>query len=491
MLSLRTQVQAVNFLQILIQGEDQVERARQHLAKLPTFEPYQAFRQLDQSASGRLSPADLQAFMSRYNCLISTSDSFLLATSLSPDAASVNYNDFLAAVLPWTNDYLRRLAIDQKPQAPLAKDAEYAVCLVLEKELDIAQRAVDGSRQLQTNADFTVLDWFRSMDLDADGAVTEGDLKQFCARVGVYVREVDVRTAFQRLDKDRDGVLTLCDLQKSFTPLSESVSRSGSALLDTRAISPLRSSARSGSPLLLSARRSEHRERDTSPRPIRKQRFEQPTPSQSAETIAKSDFFTGKPGSEDLEVVTRAVLTYFRALLTLNSDQAALKSMYFGRFGAIWDLFASSASQVSIPDFEKACRRLGVRVTLDEVSALFERFDEDRDERLSEKDLRLMLFGGLDTPRREEGNGTAGDSLLEKVVCGLIDVEKARKRVFSAKLSDLYSAFRTLDTDQDGFLTRRDVQPRVLDSRDHREKFSFFDFLADITPSPLFRPVLL
>lgn len=485
MLSLRAQVQAVNFLQLLTQGEEQIERARQHLAQLTSFEPYQAFRRLDRSGAGRISPTDLVHFMRSRNCQVSVQEAEQLTKELSPsDPLGICYGDFIGAVLPWNNASLRKLAIEGKGLEGIGQDVEYGLCLFFEKELDLVLRSQRSIEQMTENPDFSVPNWFQAMDLDGDGLVDVSDVKQFGARVGVSLRDTDIRTAFQWLDKDRDGALTLTDLQRTFKHDSTLSTRPGSALLDSqssplRSVSPLKSSSplRSASPL-----------RSVSPSVLRKDRSPQPstrlaTPSQSAETVSNSHFFRGSRKEDDS--ATRAVRAYFKSVLALEKDQSQLQSSC--RPSDLLRLLGRPGKALlSAKDLESACRGLGLHLSVGECRDLVERVDEDGDGCMNESELCKLLLGPRERFARQAFGSLEG--LLANVICGLLDVEKARKRVFGAKLSDLYAVFSALDSNHDGFVTRRDLDEQLSEAG---PKVSFFDFLSDLTPAPLFRPVLL
>jgi hypothetical protein len=110
---------------------------------------------------------------------------------------------------------------------------------------------------------------------------------------------------------------------------------------------------------------------------------------------------------------------------------------------------------------------------------------------MEERELCKLLLGQRDRFSRQPAFGSL-EGLLANVICGLLEVEKSRKRVFGAKLSDLYAVFSALDSDHDGFVTRRDLNEHLhLSNGETGPKVSFFDFLSDLTPAPLFRPVLL
>ena len=483
MLSLRAQVQAVNFLQLLTQGGEQVERARQHLAQLTSFEPYQAFRRLDRSGAGRISPTDLVHFMRARNCQVSMQEAEQLIKELSPsDPLGICYGDFIGAVLSWNNASLRKLAIEGKGLEGVGQDVEYGLCLFFEKELDLVLRSQRSVEQMTENPDFSVQNWFQAMDLDGDGLVDVSDVKQFAGRVGVSLRDSDIRTAFQWLDKDRDGALTLTDLQRTFKHDSVLSTRPGLDFQSSpiRSVSPLKSSSplRSASPL-----------RSVSPSLLRKDRSPQPsarlaTPSQSAETVSNSHFFRGSRREDDS--ATQAVRAYFKCVLALEKDQRQLQACchpsdllrLLGRPGKVL---------LSAKDLESACRGLGLHLSLGECRDLVERVDEDRDSCMNESELCKLLLGPRERFTRQSAFGSL-EALLANVICGLLEVEKARKRVFGAKLSDLYAVFSAMDTDHDGFVTRRDLNEQMSEAG---PKVSFFDFLSDLTPAPLFRPVLL
>ncbi len=70
MLSLETELRLTNLIKAIAKGESEVEIRRQILAEKPLFEPYAAFRRLDQTQKGAIDSSDIRQFL-RYFPIIS------------------------------------------------------------------------------------------------------------------------------------------------------------------------------------------------------------------------------------------------------------------------------------------------------------------------------------------------------------------------------------------------------------------------------------
>ena len=78
MLSYRTQNRLASLIQNVAEGEKKTEVVRQVLAEQSLFEPYTAFRRIDQLRNGYLSTSDLVDFLADSNVAITIREAYHL-----------------------------------------------------------------------------------------------------------------------------------------------------------------------------------------------------------------------------------------------------------------------------------------------------------------------------------------------------------------------------------------------------------------------------
>lgn len=508
MLSVPTQELVVSLLKSFIDGERQVEVVRQVLSELPSFDPYSAFHHIDQSNQGYIAQTDLARFMRDCQRPISEFEASLIANSWSGlGSRLVSYEDFLNAVLPATSDRLRMQAVNRTERGVLTFEVIYALCRVIERELDLQVKLEAVKADLKGQRDFSNTGLFSVMDVDRDQSVSEGDVMQFCRRLGVYLSANDLKAVFRRGDKDRDGYLNFREIRamvEGGSYISPTPSRSSPVRSSNRSSSPLKPSRTSESttaespykrsPLRSSYTSDHHKSPESPEKTTSKARI-----SESAAISKRLSY-----GSEDS--LQGILLIFSKTLMELERVKVQMVSSEDFSMKAVYNLFGwEDGGDVTIVQLTKAMEYLGLRPDHQEIQTLFRRYDKDQDKVLQPKEFISMLCPySADAReallrRKALANADLGANsveLVRKVMKTLVDSEvdlnRTRQRLYIRRLADIHRTFLEGDEDKDGQLSAEEVKQLVgkeaglLMARfdhDRDGKMSFTDFMHEIIPS--------
>lgn len=138
MLSREAELILCETLMTIANYEKQVEIIRQVLNEQPDFEPYTAFKYLDYSCEGTLTPSTFLDFLIRYGHDITYADGVLFIKEWDlRNLGKLSYSDFMRMVLPLTNDALRRVVTQRAsyPGKELSYDTIFALYRMLEREM--------------------------------------------------------------------------------------------------------------------------------------------------------------------------------------------------------------------------------------------------------------------------------------------------------------------------------------------------------------------
>lgn len=505
MLCIATQELVVSVLKCHIDGERQVEVVRQVLSELPSFDPYSAFHHIDQSNQGYIAQTDLARFMKDCQRPISEFEASLVAGSWSGlGSRLVSYEDFLNAVLPATSARLRQQAANRQDRKTLSFEVIYALCRVIERELDFLVKLEAVKADLKAQRDFSNTALFSELDIDQDQSVSEADVTLFGRRLGVYFPANDLKAVFRRVDKDRDGVLSFREVR--------TMVESGSSIGPAGRSSPSRSPNRSSSPLKPSRtldstaespyQRSTLRSSATSALRQSMESPEKPSKAKASDSISISKRLSY--GQDDsLQSILGVFCTVLQAVEKAKTQMVAAED--FTVKGLCELLGWEDGGEVTVVQLTKAMEYLGLRPDHREIQTLFRRYDKDQDRLLQPKEL-LSLICPNDSASREAllhrkalSKAALSPSTIElvrKVLKMLVDSEvelnRTRQRLYNRRLSDLHRTFLEGDEDKDGQLSSEEVKHLVgreaglLMARfdhDRDGKMSFTDFMHEIIPS--------
>jgi len=211
MLSLETRNRLADLLLTISDGERQIEIVRQILCEQIDFEPYAAFRRIDRHRKSTINALDILAFLSDNKVHYAESDcrGFIKKYDIDGDG-SLNFNEFLFAVLPMDNPTLRTVAT-QRPNYDVAEDqllsydVEYSLAKVIDREIAFYAHVDHAKVGLHNCYDYNYFDAFSCIDRFSTGVIDYNNLDEFFRRQGIYPNEDEIIAILRRLDRNEDG----------------------------------------------------------------------------------------------------------------------------------------------------------------------------------------------------------------------------------------------------------------------------------------------
>lgn len=243
MLSLQTELKLAHLLKSIADTEKQVEIIRQVLAEQKDFEPYTAFKRIDEFGLGYIQPADLHQFLKDNDIVVSERDILYLFSLFDTDRdGRMTYVNFLNAIVVATSPSLRQLSTQRETyqvgkKQTLPYEVEWTLARVFDAELEGYRKIELLKDELAAKKDFDIKSAFRTVDIDRLGFLDHESLMKFFQRNKIDASEDDVLALIRRADKDLDGKI-------SYTEFADAIKLKN--LLDARvSLSPQRSSYRS------------------------------------------------------------------------------------------------------------------------------------------------------------------------------------------------------------------------------------------------------
>jgi len=211
MLSLETRNRLADLLLTISDGERQIEIVRQILCEQIDFEPYAAFRRIDRHRKTTINALDLLAFLTDNKVYYAESDcrGFIKRYDIDGDG-SLNFNEFLFAVLPMDNPTLRTVAT-QRPNYDVAEDqllsydVEYSLAKVIDREIAFYSHVDHAKVGLHNCYDYNYIDAFATIDRFSTGALDYNNIEEFFRRQGIYPNEDEIVAILRRFDRNEDG----------------------------------------------------------------------------------------------------------------------------------------------------------------------------------------------------------------------------------------------------------------------------------------------
>ncbi|KAL4441552.1 hypothetical protein ABPG74_021484 [Tetrahymena malaccensis] len=217
MISQKTQGYLCELLFEIAKGEKQVEVVRQLLGEQDTFEPYSAFRRIDQQRKKFINSYDIKDFLSEngFPHSLQECDLFIKAYDIDQDT-KISYTEFLRAVLPYDNQSLReqvsqRPPLELKINEKLSCDVEYTLSKLIDREIQCNIAIIDKKALLETRYDFSVADCFNTLDVNGKKMLDGRDFYAFFRKNGLVSYEDEIISLHRRLDFDQDGYISYED----------------------------------------------------------------------------------------------------------------------------------------------------------------------------------------------------------------------------------------------------------------------------------------
>ena len=241
MLSPEIEHKLADLLFQILSGEKRVEESRFSLSRHRDFELSCAFKELDRIGMGSISSSDLKYFLEKNRVPCSSEEAYLIIRQYDINSdGRLSIPEFRNLVIPNT---LPNSGDSRGNFSRLSLDAEFLLIKVLENELKL-QRCLEILRKdLVALSDFNLMEGFRCLDKRNNAHIDEEALYIFLRRSGFSVCEMDMQHILNRIDRDRDGIISYLEFVDSVLP-SEPHTREKSPSKNFRASSPLKTAGR-------------------------------------------------------------------------------------------------------------------------------------------------------------------------------------------------------------------------------------------------------
>jgi Ca2+-binding EF-hand superfamily protein len=227
MISLETENRLATLIVGIADQEREVEIVRQVLCEQPLFETYSAFQRIDRNKRGYISTRDIYKFTSENNSLLTEKQIAMIIRCYDKNHESkLSYADFLELALPKNNGKLRAQVCQREiykvgTKEKLAFDVEYTLCRLFEKEGTTLKELEKVKERLTTRFDFNGAEAFKCIDKANHKYISGSEICTFLHRAGYAPSIEGIEFLLNRLDKNRDGLLSYSEFAWAFTPMDE------------------------------------------------------------------------------------------------------------------------------------------------------------------------------------------------------------------------------------------------------------------------------
>ncbi|CAG9310083.1 unnamed protein product [Blepharisma stoltei] len=490
LISIETERKLADFLLLIAEGENEIEKSRISLCGNREFEPLSVFRQLDRFSNGYLNFLDIQEFFENKRIETADKDIQLLIRQYDSDSdGRLLISDFYQIVLPSTNTYLRESVIARPSYMKISLDVEYLLIRLLEKEA-LFQRQLESSRySLTSQIDYKHLDAFRCINYANESFITRDHLAEFFRRHSLPVYEEDIDAILRRVDTDGDERISYAEFVEAVQAseiLLESPYRSIAS--PVRHSSPLRKS--------FSPNRSSYNSRSLESS-YRKTPIKSVNISEIAQVLSEQVALSRELDAAIKELGLRADFNLIDAYRMFDIDDKGF--------------FTELDAEETLNDF-------GIRTFKDEISLLFKHYCHS-----SDKKMRFSELNELFTPKDPEyarlvknrvpynAQGANRRNVFRpETMNKLIRVlqlhlecesmaENLRQRLSRSQSFNIMDAFQIIDRDRNGYITFKEFQ-QILDEhgliaskkdveslmerydKDKDGRVSYSEFMNEVTP---------
>lgn len=469
----------------LAAAERLIEVVRVTLAELPAFEPFAAFRRLDQFNSGYITATDVGRFLAEMNVPANQDDLLNAVKSLdSQGEGRVSYADFVRNVLP-ERPGLRAMASGRVSytEEPLTYEVEYALARLIGRFLEANKSTEAAKQRLALQTHVSVAQFYNLLDPLQVGYISYEAVRTYFESRGHDNSREDAEAVIRRLDNDGDGRVSYEEFVEGIRPLQAYYK-----LNPSRKQIPLSFTLRDSLSHSTSTRTRSPKVTQTAS--IRKPRKEYDT--MELVQLLRQQIALDRTAEEAIETLALRVDFTLKALI---------EYLDVGEKGGI-----GSA------ELEKALKRLGIYPTPEEQYLLLRYFCGNYDIKAANSQICVRF-----TPLREEYSrlllnrshtalspmSLETQNLLSKAFSAHLSVAKAEESLRLSLQSrgslPLYEAFEALDRRSKGLLTVEDFRYFLLQAgvtpterdmlslmnrydRDGDSKVTYSEFLQEITP---------
>lgn len=499
MLSPNSEAKLAHFFCQLSETELSVERSRQDLALLPSFDPYAAYNLL---AVREINSVTLLEFLHRSQIHCSREEIQLLIRQYDSNRdGRLSLKDFYSLVLPSEDPVLRARTEGRALDLTLPPEAERALSRHIHLESDLQLRLESTKRLLNSMPGYSPLAGFRSINRGGTDYISGASLEFFLTNNGFRVTPNDIERIIRRVDIDGDHLISCPELAEALEvyPLG----RSSPMKVFSRPVVPR------SSPLQPSRKSSVPKTRKKSGS------FAQSSPKKRTKSVRRK-ITRNVQGVGEIVNMLRTQIGLARELEEVKALLASSPDFTVKDLFRLLDL--EDKGFLTYSDIENALWDLRVVCDLNDVHLLMKRYNTASDDRLREADFQEMWMPKEEYYKQLVGSRNPQSSVplnrmslfsgytLDKVTraFGLcIQCERVAEGLrsgLSAKTwIHLVDIFREIDRNDDGYITvgefklmlkRYGVNANACDlanlvdryDKDLDGRVSYSEFIQEVTP---------
>lgn len=221
------QMELTNIMKEIIFQERETESAKIELSLKSDFNILDAFRMIDFRNIGAFTPSDMIEYLDRHLGFteFSTDDIFLFFKKVDKTGRQkINLSEFSNAYLPFSREYSS--LVSDRPDYYSSRGADFSRFFNTDTRRDMkavwtmifkAERAMEAIRyRLSKRIYYNSRQAHDFCARNQAGIVTSHDLRELLSEMGFYSTDREIQGLLNRLDRDRDGVISIVDWMDEF-----------------------------------------------------------------------------------------------------------------------------------------------------------------------------------------------------------------------------------------------------------------------------------
>ena len=398
MLSIETENLIENLFMKLSETEIEIEVSRKNLCSQPGFEPYQIFKRFDRESKNFVTEGNIIDFLHQNSVYCTDKEAKYLILFYDTDKSrSLTYSQFLNIIL-CDGAHNKRTITKMQVCKHLPYAIEFSVCRVFEKEINLVRTVDNLITHIKQRRDFSVFDVFRTIKGEGD-FVTGDALANFLLRNRAKFNGDDIKRIIKKLDIDKNGYVTMEDLETIFN-YGESY-QSRASRLTTLNSQSMNLFSTSETPMSNMTTPKEKVSDTLSLRPAPIRKSPEPTQSTDFTTVNSRRYFMNQSDSMNLignqeKINTESLLSFISMIMDVEIKIEKCKydlaiRADFNMEDAFRFFEGCSHSFITQRDVQKVFDLLGIVVSYDDIQLLVKKYDLNGQNALSYADLFDLL----------------------------------------------------------------------------------------------------
>jgi len=223
------QAEVAKTLKDFIFLERELESARIELALKPDFNLLDAFRMIDFQGKGfilRLELLDALRSVLRMPEITNEDCLLLFKRYDQNNDGKLSFKEFCNAVTPLSKEYAQLLSSRpdffstraRNPEEFFNGETREELRRLWRKLIQTEQASEDIRENIIRRSSFSLLEAFQFIDKAGRGRVGAEELKEVLAQQGFYATDRELLSLMEKLDRDRDGEVTMGEFREELTP---------------------------------------------------------------------------------------------------------------------------------------------------------------------------------------------------------------------------------------------------------------------------------